>query len=84
MSFVFDVLTSPALRPIRGVRWLAKKVVETAESDLLDEGRVRDELLELQIRLGTGKITGEEYDEQEVVLMEWLNIVRETKAERCQ
>ena len=84
MGFVFDLLTSPVLGPIRGIRWLAKKVVETAEGDLFNEGRIRGELLELQIRLEMGEITDEEYDEQEKELVEWLNIIRETRAEQCQ
>jgi len=84
MGFVFDLLTSPVLGPIRGVHWLATKVAEAAEGELLDEERVRNELLELQMRLDMGEITEEEYDEQEKVLVEQLNAIREAKAERRQ
>ena len=84
MGFVFDLLTSPVLGPIRGVHWLAAKVTEAAEGELLDEDRVRGELLELQMRLEMGEITEEEYDEQERVLVERLNTIREAKAERHQ
>jgi len=84
MGFVFDLLMSPVLGPIRGVHWLAKKVAEAAEGELLDEDRVRNELLELQMRLDMGEITEEEYDEQEKVLVEQLNAIREAKAERRQ
>ena len=84
MGFVFDLLTSPALGPIRGVHWLANKVTEAAESEVLDESKVRGELMELQIRLEMGEITEEEYDEQERVLVERLNAIREAKAERQQ
>jgi len=82
MGFVFDLLTSPVLGPIRGVHWLATKVAEAAEGELLDEDRVRNELLELQMRLDMGEITEEQYDEQERVLLEQLNAIREAKAER--
>ncbi len=51
MGFVFDLLTSPMLGPIRGVHWLATKVAEIADSEALDESKVRGELLELPIRL---------------------------------
>ena len=84
MGFIFDLLTSPVLGPIRGVHWLATKVDKVAEGELLDEDRVRNELLELQMRLDIGDITEEEYDEQEKVLVERLNAIREAKAERQQ
>jgi len=82
MDFVFDLLTSPVLGPIRGIHWLAAKIAEAAEGELLDEDQVRNELLELQMRLDTGEISEEEYDEQEKVVVEQLNAIREAKAER--
>ena len=84
MGFVFDLLTSPVLGPIRGVHWLATKVAEAAESEVLDESKVRGGLLELQMRLDIGEITEEEYDEQERALVERLNTIREAKAEQRQ
>lgn len=84
MSFVFGLLTSAVSGPIRGVHWLATKVTEAAEGEVLDESKVRGELLELQMRLEMGEITEEEYDEQERVLVERLNTIREAKAERRQ
>ena len=80
MGFVFDLLTSPVLGPIRGVHWLAEKLAEAAENELLDEDKIRGELLGLQIRLDMGEVTEEEYDEQERLLMERLNTIREFKA----
>jgi len=84
MSFVFDLLTFPVLGPIKGVHWLATKVAEAAEGEMLDEGKVRGELSELQMRLDMGDITEEEYDKREKVLVERLNAIREAKAERQQ
>lgn len=84
MSLVFDLLTSPVLGPIRGVHWLAAKVTEAAESEVLDEDKVRGELMELQIRLEMDEITEEEYEERERWLVERLNAIREAKAERRQ
>ena len=79
---LFDLLTAPVLGPIRGVYWLAEKIDEAAEDELLDEDKVRGELLELQMRLEMGEITEEEYEEQEKALVERLNAIREAKAER--
>jgi hypothetical protein len=82
MDFIFDLLTAPVLGPIRGVYWLAEKIAEVAEGELLDEDRVRGELLELQTRYDLGEITEEEYERQEKVIVERLNAIREAKAER--
>lgn len=69
---------------IKGIKWLAEKIAEAAEEELLDEDRVRGELLELQMRLEIGEITEEEYAQQEGALLERLNAIREAKAERGQ
>jgi len=82
MGFILDLLTAPVLGPIRGVKWLAEKVAEAAEDELLDEDRVRGELLELQMRLEMDEISEEEYTRQESVLLERLSAIREAKAER--
>ena len=84
MGFVFNLLTFPVLGPMGGIHWLATKVTEAAEGELLDEDRVRGELLELQMRLEMAELSEEEYDEQENVLVERLNAIREAKAERHQ
>ena len=82
MGLFLDLLTLPVLGAPRIVHWLAKKVTEEAERELLDEERVRAQLLELQIRYDLGEVSEEKYDEQESVLMERLNAIREAKAER--
>jgi len=79
MGFVFNLLTFPVLGPMGGIHWLATKVTEAAEGELLDEDRVRGELLELQMRLEMAEISEEEYDEQEKVLVEWLNAIRDNQ-----
>lgn len=67
---------------IKSVHWLAKKIAEAAEAELLDEDRVRADLLELQMRLEIGEITQEDYARQEGALLERLSAIREAKAER--
>lgn len=64
------------------VHWLAKKATEEAERELLDENRVRAQLLELQTRYDLGEVSEEKYAEQEEVIVERLNAIREAKAER--
>ena len=82
MGLFLDLLTLPVLGAPRLVHWMAKKVTEEAERELLDEDRVRAQLLELQTHYDLGEITEEEYDEQESILVERLNAIREAKAER--
>ena len=84
MGLFLDLLTLPVLGAPRLVHWMAKKVTEEAERELLDEDRVRAQLLELQTHYDLGEITEEEYDEQESILMERLSAIREAKAERGQ
>jgi len=84
MGLFLDLLTLPVLGAPRMVHWLAKKVTEEAEGELLDEDRVRAQLLELQTSYDLGEITEEEYERQEKVIVERLNAIREAKAERGQ
>jgi len=81
---ILDLLTFPVLGAPRMVHWLAKKTAEEAERELLDEDRVRVEILELQTRYDLGEVGEEDYNEQERILLERLNAIREAKAERGQ
>jgi len=84
MSLIFDILTAPILGPIRGVIWLGEKLADVAETELLDEDRVKGQLLELQMRLEVDEITEDEYAEEEKLLMEELNAIREAKSKQYQ
>lgn len=78
------LLTLPVLGAPRIVYWVAKKLVEEAEKEHLDEHRVRGELLELQQRYDAAEVTEEEYDRQEKLLLERLSAIREVKAQQSQ
>jgi len=79
-----DLLVAPAFGPMRAIIWMAKKIQEQAEDEMLDEDRVKSDLLELQMHLEMDEITEEEYDEQEGILLERLNSIRELKEERAE
>jgi len=83
MGFLVDLLTMPALGAPRLVHWLAGTLVEQAERELLDEGRVRGQLLELQEQYDSGELTEEEYDRQETMLLDQLKAIREVKERRA-
>ena len=81
MGVISSLLTLPALGPARLVRWTAKTLLEQADEELLDEGGVRGELLELQQRYDAAEIGEEEYDRLEKALLERLAAIRKSKAE---
>jgi hypothetical protein len=83
MGILGDLLTMPALGAPRMVHWLARTLVEQAERGLLDEGRVRGLLLELQEQSDSGELTEEEYGRQEAVLLDQLKAIREVKERRA-
>ena len=83
MGFLVDLLTMPVLGGPRLVHWLARTLVEQAERELMDEGRVRGQLLELQELYDAGELTEQEYDQQETMLLDRLKAIREVKEQRA-
>ena len=82
MGILVDLLTLPVLGGPRLVHWLATTVVEQAERESLDEGRVRGQLLEVQERYEAGEVTEEEYYGQEKALLDTLKAIREITGQR--
>lgn len=76
MIFLLDDLL---LAPIKGVVWVAEKIDEMAEAEFTDDSRVREELLELQMRLELEEITEDEYRQGETELMNRLEEIRKYK-----
>lgn len=76
MIFLLDDLL---LAPIKGVVWVADKIDEMVETELTDDSRVREELLELQMRLELDEITEDEYQQGETELMGRLEEIRKYK-----
>jgi len=80
-----DLLTNILAFPILGapimVHWVAQKLVEAAEQEALDEGKLQGKLLELQMQYELGEIDDEEYAKQETAILERLNAIRKAKEE---
>jgi len=80
-----DLLTNILAFPILGapimVHWVAQKLVEAAEQEALDEGKLQGKLLELQMQYELGEIDDEEYARQETAILERLNAIRKAKEE---
>jgi cell shape-determining protein MreC len=69
MPFIIDDLL---LAPLRIFTTIAEKIAEMAEEELYGGEKIKQELLELQMRLELGEITEEEYATAETALMKRL------------
>jgi hypothetical protein len=76
MAFLLDDIL---LAPLKGIIWVAEKIQESAEKELLDEEQVKRDLTELYMRLETGQITEEEFTTQEDELVERLEAIEAYK-----
>ena len=72
MGLITGLLTLP-LAPVRGVAWVADKLVAVAEDELYDVDAIYAELRELAADLDEGRITDEEFDRAEDVLLQRLD-----------
>lgn len=79
MGLFLDVLTLPVLGAPRLVHFVAGKIVEAAEQELLDEDSVLEQLLELQERHEAGELTEDELAREEEALLDMLKTIREAK-----
>jgi Gas vesicle protein G len=84
MGLLMKLLTLPVTGPIDGTLWLANKLLEQAEGEIYDEGKVRAALMELEMRLELDEIDEATYMEGEEQLLERLREIRIYKAERAQ
>ena len=71
MGLISGLLGLP-LAPVRGTVWIAEQVLEQAEQDYYDPGRIRAELAEVDRLRASGELTDEEALAQEDALVERL------------
>jgi hypothetical protein len=69
---LFTGLVTLPLAPVRGVAWVAEKVMEEMERELYDEDNIRRELLALELDFEDGLIDEEERRVREEALLERL------------
>jgi hypothetical protein len=74
---LLKLLTLPLAAPMAGFRFILNQIGEMAENELYDEDRLREELLELQLRLDEGELSEEEYADLEADVMARLRVARE-------
>jgi len=73
---LLQLLTAPISLPLAGIRFILGQVQELAERELYDEGRIRDDLLLLQLRLEEGEIDEAQYQLEEPEIMRRLRVAR--------
>ncbi len=76
MGLLSKLLFFPIAGPVAGIRWSLGKVQAVVEEELTDDTPVKQELMELQLRLELGDIDDAEYTRREAELMARLRDVR--------
>ena len=78
---LFTTLVTLPLAPVRGAVWITEQVAEEADRQMYDEGRIRGELLQLELDHDEGRISDEERATLEDDLLERLAVARRRSAE---
>ena len=81
MGIIFDILAFPLMGPIKGVTWIAEKMVEQAEKELYSVDAIRGKLLELELKFDLGEISEKDYEALEETLLGLLKTARERQAQ---
>jgi len=74
VAFLLDDIL---LAPLNGVVWLGRKFDEVVQREYSGEGRIKEELMALQLRFELDEISEEEYNEHEKVLLARLDATSE-------
>jgi gas vesicle protein GvpG len=71
MGLITALVTLP-LAPVRGVGWIAERLYERAWEEAFSEAAIRRELTAAQRDLEEGRMTEQDYDDIEEVLIQRL------------
>jgi hypothetical protein len=77
MGLLKHVLFWPVTGPIAGIEWSMNQVMKVVEEELTDDAPVKQDFMELQMKLELGEISDEEYAAQEAAIMQRLREVRQ-------
>lgn len=79
MRLLSEILLAPVSLPLRTVDFVMNRIKDQVESEYLDEGKVRGELLDLTLRYDHGEIDDAEFKEREAAILQHLNDIRAYK-----
>ncbi|NCU33555.1 MAG: gas vesicle protein GvpG [Candidatus Moranbacteria bacterium] len=80
MLLIDDIL----LAPLKGIIFLGKKIDELVQKEISDEGRIKERLMELQLKFEMDEISVEEYDRRETELLEMIERIQKEKENQQQ
>jgi hypothetical protein len=80
MFLIDDLL----LAPVNGFNFILGQIQKMADSELNDEGVIKDQLLELQMRLELEEISEEDYAAQEAELFARLRVIKQHQLDMLQ
>ena len=75
LGLLAKVVAAPVTLPTKGLMFVLDKIRDQAEHEMLDEGKIHQQLMELQMLLDQGKITEEEFYETEEALLERMDAI---------
>ena len=78
MAFLIDDIL---LAPINGFKFVMRTLAKVAEEQYTDDAPLKEQLLELQVRLESGDITEDEYIEEEAAILRQLREIQNRKRE---
>ncbi|MEO7082839.1 MAG: gas vesicle protein GvpG [Gemmatimonadaceae bacterium] len=76
MGLLTKLIFFPVAGPVAGIKWSLGKVQGVVEEQLTDDAPIKQELMELQMKLELGDIDDDEYVRQESEIMIRLRDVR--------
>lgn len=79
MGFVIDLLALPITLPARGLGFVLKSIADQVDQEFGSADKVREKLMNLQLRLEMGEVSEEEYAVSEAFLLEQLNAILEAQ-----
>lgn len=83
MNLLLRLLTLPVSGPLEAAWWTANKLAERAEEVYYDDAPIKAALLDLELRLDLGKITEEEFEAEEAILLARLMEIRDYKLQQA-
>jgi hypothetical protein len=77
MGLLKHVLFWPVTGPLAGIEWSMNQVMKVVEEELTDDAPVKQEFMELQMKVELGEIDDDEYVVREAEIMARLREVRQ-------
>lgn len=75
MGLLLDILAAPVMLPAKGLVFIFDKIREQSEAEVWDEGKVHQQLLQLQMLLDVGEISEESFYAAEEELLDRLDAI---------